>query len=88
MLAGIGGRTIEEAKQRMTYAEFRDWMRYREKVGPLNHLQRADYRTALLASVVNRSMGGRAEITDFLPDYDQTPASPEDVFRLFTGAKS
>lgn len=72
----------------MTYAEFRDWLRFREKVGPLNHLQRLDYATALLASVVNRSMGGRAEITDFLPDYDQTPASPEDVFRLFTGAKS
>ena len=85
MLAGIGGRTVEEAKQRMTYAEFRDWLRFREKVGPLNHLQRLDYATALLASVVNRSAGGKADPSDFLPEYDQTPATPEDFMRILTG---
>lgn len=87
MLAGIGGRTVEEAKQRMTYAEFRDWLRYREKVGPLNHLQRLDYAAAMLASVVNRSAGGRAEPSDFIPDYDQSPATPEDFMRILTGGK-
>ena len=87
MLAGIGGRTVEEAKQRMTYAEFRDWARYREKIGPLNHLQRADYAAALISSVVNRSAGGKAEPSDFLPDYDQTPAQPEDFLRMLTGGK-
>lgn len=35
MLAGIGGKTIAEAKERISYPEFLEWVAFRKKHGPL-----------------------------------------------------
>jgi hypothetical protein len=45
-LCGIGGKTVEEAKQNISYAEFVDWCRYRAKWGSLNLGMRVDRAVA------------------------------------------
>lgn len=83
MLNGIGGRTIAEAKERMSHAEFFAWCTYIQKRGSLNFGQRLEQGVALLASVVNRSAGGKAQMSDFLPDREEKDmASIEGVFRM------
>jgi hypothetical protein len=83
VLHGIGGRTIREAKERMTYAEALDWMEYIRKRGSLNVGQRVEAAVAVLATQVNRALGGKAEMMDFLPHWDAPEATIDDVAKLF-----
>ena len=43
---------------------------------------------ALLASVVNRSAGGKASPSDFLPQYGTEPLTPESAMEKLMGALS
>lgn len=90
MLAGIGGRTIAEAKQRMSWAEFQAWCAYRNKHGPLSAQQRIEDVGAFLAqatlSTIPRPKGEKGPTLQDLRIYHQTtkaePASEAKALSL------
>ena len=86
---GIGGRTIEEARERMSHAEAVDWMAYMKKRGLLNIGVRLELGFALLASLIVKAMGGRASVRDFTyqGEDDEEEATIDDVMSILTGAK-
>lgn len=94
MLNGVGGRTIAEAKARMSYVEARTWFAYIKKNGPLNVGRKLEatleYHLAQVCTVVNRSQGGKAQMEDFMPSVrrekaEAIEATPQNVFALFQG---
>lgn len=68
MLAGLGGRTIEQAKAAISWPEFHQWMAYRQKHGPLHLQQRMVDAAALLALTVANSVPRKsaAKFDDFV----------------------
>ncbi|MBW5800059.1 phage tail assembly protein T [Halomonas elongata] len=50
-MCGIGGRTIAEAQQRLSYTEFRQWVAFRNKRGSLHWGMRSERDTAMLATL-------------------------------------
>ena len=67
-------------------------MEYIERNGSLNIASRMEQGFALLAMMVNRSAGGKSELSDFLPDRSRPEpevegeeASAQDVFLLLRG---
>lgn len=77
MLNGIGGSTIVEAKANISYAEVLAWVAYRDKHGSLNPLRRQELSAAIIALQINRSVGGKAELTDFMPHAERSGDSLE-----------
>ncbi|TDV54480.1 hypothetical protein EC919_104216 [Pseudomonas graminis] len=75
----------------MTYVEAMDWMRYRLQTGSLNLGLRLDEGFALLATVFNNVMGGKAKFSDFMPDrgFQDAPkaATPQDLLALLQRVK-
>ncbi len=67
MLAGVGGRTIAEAKQALSYQEVQQWQAYTRKRGPLAMHRRLEWPIALIAMQLNRLGGGKAEMADYMP---------------------
>ncbi|EAR2628810.1 phage tail protein [Salmonella enterica] len=71
VLNGIGGCTIAEAKVRLSFREFQQWIQYRQKYGNLNPMMRTEWGAALVSSVlanVNRTKNTPAfSIADFAP---------------------
>ncbi|VVO24023.1 hypothetical protein [Pseudomonas fluorescens] len=67
MLNGVGGCTIAEAKANISYAEVLAWVAYRDKFGSLNTGRRIELSGAIVALQTNRTGGGKAELTDFMP---------------------
>ena len=67
MLAGVGGRTIAEAKQSLSYREVQQWMAYTRKRGTVAPQRRMEWPVALIAMQLNRLGGGKAEMADFMP---------------------
>lgn len=58
MLAGVAGRTIEEAKENMPVAELPVWQAYMQKNGPLAIQRRMEYTSAQIAMIlVNQNRG-------------------------------
>lgn len=97
MLAGVGGRTIAEAKERLSYPEALAWFAYRKQHGPLNLGIKLEWLLAQLAYVVAASSGakgkGKRELSmaDFLmfeskPEEDDEQLTLETLARMF-GAK-
>lgn len=70
VLNGIGGRTVAEAKLRMTHDEYLSWLAYMQKRGSLHDGTRLDMAMARLQLQINRAIGGKAEYDDFLPQYE------------------
>lgn len=87
MLHGIGGRTIKEAKRNVTVKEFEQWAEYIHKRGSLNVGQRVEAAIAVLATQINRALGGKAEVIDFLPHWDQPEVDIEDLAKMFGAVK-
>jgi hypothetical protein len=89
VLNGVGGRTIEEAKARMTYAEALDWFTYRRKHGPLDAAARNEWAMAQLCYVVSQAAGmkkhggGGFQLTDFLPYHETPELTTERVMKAF-----
>ncbi|SEJ49485.1 hypothetical protein [Pseudomonas sp. NFR16] len=75
----------------MTYVESVNWMRYRRQTGPLNLGTRLDEGFAMLATVFNNAMGGKAKFSDFMPDRgfgtEQKKATPQDLLALLQSVK-
>lgn len=82
---GIGGQTVAEAKQRMTYSEALMWSAFIKKRGSLNVGMRLENGFALLAVMINRALGGKAKMEDYMPHYEQQPADLADVMKLVSG---
>jgi len=84
VLAGVGGRTVAEAKQRMSWNEFQVWLKYRASHGPLHtqhHLERGFGLVAyLIASSIPRKPGTRApRFEDFMPKSKEATDGPIDL---------
>ncbi|TDV54639.1 hypothetical protein EC919_104378 [Pseudomonas graminis] len=75
----------------MTYVEAMDWMRYRLQTGSLNLGLRLDEGFALLATVFNNVMGGKAKFSDYMParGFKDAPkaATPQDMLALLQRVK-
>jgi hypothetical protein len=75
----------------MTYVEAMNWMRYRRQTGPLNLGLRLEDGFAMLATVFNNVMGGKAKFSDFMPDrgFSAAPkeATPQDLLALLNRVK-
>jgi len=67
VLAGVGGRTVAEAKERISKREFEEWLAYRRLHGSLNLGTRLEEAAALIAFTVHQSQGGRLDLEHFLP---------------------
>jgi hypothetical protein len=92
VLSGVGGRTIEEAKERMSYAEALDWAAYMRKRGPLNVGMRIEVGFAMLAVKIDRALGGKMTLNDFMPwsQHTEEPdreATLDDVMSILMGAR-
>lgn len=53
----------------MTYAEARDWASYIRSHGTLHTGRRLEYHFAVLCSMINRALGGKMDMKDFMPHY-------------------
>ena len=87
VLAGVGGRTIEEAKNRMTYVEYLQWLKYRRRRGSLFMGNRLESGFALIAWMIHRALGGKKEMDFFMPHWEQPQQSVDEVMKILTGAK-
>ena len=80
---GIGGRTIAEAKDRISYSEFRVWAAYRQRRGSLNTGLRVEHGMAMLASLyVNarrKEHSPPVDLFDFAPHFDRPEATLEEA---------
>lgn len=85
VLAGIGGRTVAEAKERMQFAEFIDWLTYLKMRGSVNIGSRLESGFALIAFMISRATGGTASQIDFMPHADTPTASLDDVMAILSG---
>jgi hypothetical protein len=87
VLNGVGGWSVAEAKERISHEEALKWSAYREKRGTLNLGLRLEAGFALIAWTINRALGGKAEMQDFMPHFDPPEASIEDVMSLLAGKR-
>lgn len=82
-MCGIGGRTIAEAQQRMSWKEFVRWSKYRQMRGTLNLGMRLERGSALLASMyANRHRDKNTpayDLYDFAPHHEQPEATLEEA---------
>ncbi len=85
---GIGGATVAEAKERVSYSEALMWSAFIKKRGSLHTGLRLENGFALLAVMINRACGGKQKIEDFMPHYEAKPADLADVMRLVSGGRS
>lgn len=84
---GIGGATVAEAKERMTYREAMMWSDYIRKRGTLNLGLRLENGIAIIATMMSRGLGGKANVEDFMPHADKKPADLADVMKLVSGSR-
>ena len=84
-MCGIGGRTIAEAQQRISYPEFVRWAQYRSKRGSLHTGMRVERAAALLATLFANahSKEGGYKIYDFMP-HDEEPELTLDDLKNWT----
>lgn len=66
---GIGGRTIADAQQRVSYPEFMTWVKFRNKRGSLHLGMRVERGAAVLATLYanTHSKVGGYKLFDFMP---------------------
>lgn len=78
---GIGGRTIAEAKERISYPEWLTWLKYRNKRGSLNTGLRVENGAARLVMVYLNSRRKEGtppyQLHEFAPHHDAPELSLE-----------
>lgn len=77
---------MAEAKARMTAREAQKWSQYIHKRGALHTGLNLERGFALVAMMLSRVNGGKAEMADFMPHYERPEATIDDVMKLFAGA--
>ena len=85
VLNGIGGRTIAEAQETLSFAEFQTWCQYRRKRGTLNVGRRIERGAALLAVLYRNAHLGKGQnpytIWDFMPHEEEPELTIDDLKR-------
>ena len=80
---GIGGRTIAEARERVSYPEFITWAKYRKRRGSLNAGLRIEHGMAMLASLYanarRKEHAPPVDLFDFAPHLDRPEATLEEA---------
>ena len=74
VINGIGGRTIEEAKQKISHEEFKIWWAYRKKYGSLFFGRRIEQGIGYLYGLYRNGKveeGDRVDPHIFMPHEDQ-----------------
>ena len=71
----------------MTYGEAVQWFAYLRKRGSLNVGLRVEAAVAVLALQVNRALGGKAELHDFMPHWEAPETSIDDLAKMFGAVK-
>lgn len=83
MLCGIGGRTIAEAQNNISYVEFLEWSQYRRKRGSLNAGMRIERAGALVATLIanqNRKKDSSpVSFYDLAPHHERPVISMEEA---------
>ena len=89
MLNGIGGRTIEEAKERMSFTEAQQWSAYMERRGSLHVGTRLEWGFARIAAAINNALGGTARQIEFMPHArpSEESGSIADVMKILSGKR-
>lgn len=93
VLNGVGGKTIAEAKEAMTYDEAMAWYAYRKKTGPFNPASRIEWSLAQLSYLVaiaagmKKKGGGDFELTDFVPYHETPELTLEDAMKALGARK-
>ena len=83
MAMTLGG-TITELQKRMSIAEVRVWMAYRQKYGPMNHVRMFDRPAALIGSILSNAHGGKAKMAELMPfGQEEKVATLDDVVASF-----
>lgn len=83
MLNGVGGKTIAEAQENISYEEFLSWCAYIKKRGELNFGMRVEAGFALVTTAIANANGSKAKVSDFMPHKDEVPADIKDIFAGF-----
>jgi hypothetical protein len=78
----IGGRSVEELKQAISYPEFLLWDAYRQKRGTLNQGMRLEWLFARLSAQVHIATGGKEGFLDFLRYHEEPETSIDSVAKL------
>ena len=83
VLNGIGGTTIAEAQENISWEEFQQWAAYRAKRGSLNTGYRVEVAVARLCALFINSKKGPDtppfHIEDFAPHMDERIISLEEL---------
>ena len=75
------GKTQNELIRSLTSKELVEWMAY-DRIEPFGEY-RADLRSAIVATVVNNSQGGKAKVKDFIPTFEPPKKqTPEEMVAL------
>lgn len=85
---GIGGRTLAEAKERLSYSEFLTWLAFRQQRGSLHSGMRMERGFALLASLYVNAHKSKhspsAKLTDFMPHFEEPAVSLEEAMESWS----
>lgn len=86
-MCGIGGRTIAEAKSRISYPEFLQWVTYRRRRGSLNPGMRTEHGAAMVATIlsnVNRQKDSPpVSFYNFASHHDEPVISMEEAMEMW-----
>lgn len=100
-MAGIGGKTVAEAKANLSYKEVADWVAYVKQFGSISPVaiqkrneKYLEWTSAKICWAMFKAMGAKdIEIKDFMAqekesEEEQKPADIKDVFNLLKSLKS
>lgn len=82
---GIGGSTVQEAKERLSVAEVSIWQAYRAKRGSLNVGLMVESSMARLSSMYANvhSKNGGIKPLDFMPHFDEPVLTLDEAMRTW-----
>ncbi len=79
-MASLLGGTVGQLKRSMSNVEFRGWLEYRKKWGPLDVARRFDRPGALVAHLIAATNGGKGKMRDMMPWPIEAPLSEAEQF--------
>lgn len=79
-MSGVGGATIQECKESLSWSEYLVWLKFRQKYGSLHHGMRVDRAVARAASFFGNAMSKKGGLRpeDFSP-YDSAIEEAREV---------
>lgn len=79
------GGTIGELQSKMTYREYILWIRYFRKYGSVNPIRKYDRMGGIIALQINKALGGKAKMEDFIPFGKDIEENNEATIQEFIG---